>query len=201
MIKWLLTGTGRSATRFYSRYLTGLGYTCTHEYLFPLPSPRKDIKTNTILAEASWHAAPFLGMEELDSVKIIHLIRHPKLVIASVRFAGWMRLLPGISAFIQRYTPRVNSYPRALDKLACYYIEWHKLIEANVQCKPVVFYVDKQRSQEMLGIVEHSAPQCGAYDNDQDHSLGRVPGPELSEFTSDLRDELIDFSQRHGYEW
>ncbi|MHC4544183.1 MAG: glycosyltransferase family 2 protein [Planctomycetota bacterium] len=134
-LKLVLTGTGRCATGFYARFLTSAGIVCGHERFFSVGGLEAALETlgkhwTGTIAESSWLAAPFLDSEPLEDALVIHLVRHPKLVIES-----WLRVppetTPVYAEFAIAHLPELNHYS-GIDRLAYRYVAWNKLIECQV---------------------------------------------------------------------
>jgi hypothetical protein len=103
-LKYLVTGCGRSGTVYMAKLLTSLGVPCGHETIFdfdgieraleriagsiPLKLSETSLRAkedwvdvNTIVADASYMAAPYLDF--FPDATIIHVVRHPVKVINS----------------------------------------------------------------------------------------------------------------------
>jgi len=104
----LVTGIGRSGTKYMSSVLTESGLACGHEALFDwrtkkLPSWRG--KT----AESSWYATPWLSHYG-DTVLKIHLVRHPLDWLSSWVDTVWVKRSSGTFVALEHATG----------------IDWHK---------------------------------------------------------------------------
>lgn len=78
-LRFVVVGTGRSATQYASRLFKKLGIRCGHENVFTrhgLMDPRENI-----IGDSSWGAAPFL--DEFHGV-VLHQVRHPLSVFNSM---------------------------------------------------------------------------------------------------------------------
>ncbi|MCA9597369.1 MAG: hypothetical protein KC776_28845 [Myxococcales bacterium] len=77
---FVITGLGRSGTGFMAKALNAVGVQCNHEKHWSLGSSHP--ATALATGESSWLAGPWLG-ELLPGVPVVHLVRHPRDVIAS----------------------------------------------------------------------------------------------------------------------
>ena len=81
-IKCLIIGCGRSGTGFLSSVLTLSGKYCSHEKIFDETGIKVDAFLQGQEVESSWYAVPFLNVIP-KNIKILHVTRDPKKVIAS----------------------------------------------------------------------------------------------------------------------
>jgi len=104
MLKFIITGTGRSGTVYMARVLTDLGIPCGHESIFNHDQEKKIIQRfygfipptiskcsenfgwldlRSIVADSSYMAVPYLNYEDICDIPIIHVVRNPLSVISS----------------------------------------------------------------------------------------------------------------------
>ena len=140
---FLITGCGRSGTKYASRMLTSLGIRCTHEQYFTPTTRRAPVWSG---GDSSWMSVPFLG--ELPEIPIVHLVRHPRSVIRSFLSIGFfstaydkacaerlpMRLRPprplgeAYIRFLRRHSPRTFLEPNAQQRAQYHWVEWNSRV-------------------------------------------------------------------------
>lgn len=77
-LRFVVVGTGRSATEYISRVFNGLELRCGHESVF---TRHGLVKNRGYVGDSSWRASPHLG--EFHGV-VLHQIRHPLSVFNSM---------------------------------------------------------------------------------------------------------------------
>ena len=124
----VVTGCGRSGTRYASVLLSRLGLPCGHQK--SIRSQKPGIPSSMEKpAEASAFAAPFV-MDIPDTWLLIHQVRHPlKVVDSLIR----LRHLPSQHQFTghnfyKRYVPTSQGYSHLPDEALYIWMEWNRLI-------------------------------------------------------------------------
>lgn len=111
-LEYLVTGTGRCGTVFFSHLLTNMGIPCGHEHIFNFQSKRicfgrliyperrlnsnvsehdflnpnyenKYVDPKKTIAESSYFLVPYLNEHYLSGIPLLHLVRNPFKVIRS----------------------------------------------------------------------------------------------------------------------
>lgn len=228
-LDYVVTGTGRCGTVFFSRLLTSLEIPCSHEGIFTntglekalnrLKHPnaitnsfcshsKEYLKTKQVVAESSYMAAPYLDIEELSNTKIIHIVRHPIMVIYSfVNDFGYFSKKSTHSEanqylnFIYSWIPelRNNSYT-ALDRAALYYVRWNKLI-AGKGNKQYLFHKIEDDITPVLAFIEKEATEH-MYSDTKANSRRRKPlnHRSLDDLTDeDVKKEVLAICEEYGY--
>lgn len=137
MIDFVITGTGRSGTKWVARALQAGGIPCGHEQA--CSSWTDDYQDDQIwreshqVGESSWQAAPFVGEMQAAGVLAVHLVRHP-VEVASSMVSNRM-LVPGedgilpwhrfIVEHIGDWIFRLHPHDRALQ----FWTDWNKQIK------------------------------------------------------------------------
>ena len=138
-LKYIITGTGRSGTLFFSRFFNSIGIICGHESIFTndgLLNAFKRLKNNlpiinseiskiydnnwtidikNIMADSSYMSAPYIDNQLFLKTTIIHIIRNPINVILS--FINTFNYFSDISfmtscpyqKFILKYIPELQN--------------------------------------------------------------------------------------------
>lgn len=133
MRKLLVTGCARSGTGYFYKVLELVGLKTGHEAIFN-PMVQGPFDWKDFEAESSWMAARFLPMVDETTV-VVHLHRHPALVIKSHLDLGFFNDLPA-----QHHLPYLNIAKTVIpnyDKLTptqrgeAYWAYWNAMIESN----------------------------------------------------------------------
>lgn len=83
---FLITGLGRSGTRWASEIMTALGHPCGHETVFGLHGPGRFVQP-----DSSWLAVPHArAVHEVLGVPVIRMVRDPYEVAASAYERGFL---------------------------------------------------------------------------------------------------------------
>lgn len=213
---FLATGVGHSGTGWFSKFMTEVGYPCTHEKQYslkrsgPLESP-----------DSSWLAVPYLN-DLPQRTPVVHLVRDPVRVLNSMLRTNGMKSRPKDSggvfdSYSYKHLPQSGKPNLQLDRLMTHITHWdapineyqgpvlvvrigehNDLIADNWDpfylCQMVEFCTgDLINSNELL----HKAKKIGRVN---DHGRGRgnkhswdtIPG-------GGLRDMMRDRSFRYGF--
>lgn len=84
----LITGIGRSGTRYMAELLTAAGIPCGHEALYPT-HVRAPPDWGEAVAESAWPAAPWVGPDHDRDLVVVHLVRNPLDWLASWTQTVW----------------------------------------------------------------------------------------------------------------
>lgn len=142
-MRFVVTGTPRSATRYAAALLEKLDVPCTHEKVFRPQSTLVDISRWDARGEAgesSWMAWAFLGALQTPLV-CFHTIRNPWAVIDSLahrnqilqKHAQASEHQKRMRATIESYCPRVFQYDAPADRAAALVIDWNRAIAEAAQ--------------------------------------------------------------------
>lgn len=215
---WLfITGTGRCGTGYLSQVLTSIGVNCTHEGVFnpnwaddpghpPVEELRRRVRLNQDnawwgwQAEASWLAAPYLDIPELEGCTVVQLTRHPKPTIDSnVRMGAFGPRYQKYTDFQLQFLPDLLDYETIAERAAYYYVRWNQMIEPYADIR---WRVEDSTIEllDRLGLDWKDKPIYGnkryntrGWDKKSDVDLDGLPEP--------LRSELQEITERYGYEW
>ena len=176
-----------------------------------------DHKTNThtaidwhpniqsIIADSSYMAAPFLNEDILANTTVIHVVRNPVNVINS--FCNSIDYFCPVSAspetekyenFICTYIPLLREAMPQYDKAALYYILWNEMIEKS---NPDIFFRiedDPRLLLEKLGFPAEQPYFC-------DTSVNTFERIRLEQFDcskikiKSVRNRLCEFAEKYGY--
>lgn len=133
MVKFdfLITGCGRSGTRYMSHLLNTNKITCGHEKYFNVGKSQK------FPSESSWLATPHL--DEIDSKKIIRIIRDPQYVIKSfldIDLFNPKHINSSYIKYMQKHISGINLITNTdIENAIIYYNEWNKLFNRKIKNK------------------------------------------------------------------
>lgn len=137
-MRLLVTGCGRSGTKWLARCLTEAGLDCGHERAFTVA----DHGGSDWSAEVSWLAAPWTPIADAH---VVHLVRHPLDVIRS-RVATQVfehrdrgrneagdpkPTLGPWGAFAYRWCPAMVDAPGPVWRAAAHWVQWNRLVVAD----------------------------------------------------------------------
>ena len=214
-LKYLVVGTGRCGTVSISRLLTQAGVPCGHESIFDsqgLDKAIERLKTNAfaqsytcardgwelpdkIEADSSYMAVPFIDSSFLKNTKIIHIVRNPLEVISSfvygVKHFQDNSVVKEWDDFIEYNLPSIRDFNTPIEKAAHFYIEWNKMIKADILHK---IEDDPKELLEKLSlptdkIYEHKA-----------NSFHRNTTVTLDDMPDNIIEDLVDLSAQYGYD-
>lgn len=211
-LKLLFTGTGRSASGYYSKFCTrDLGIRCGHEKIFnPYTTDRnlaqRRKKWLHLDAESSWEAAPWINTEILKDAFIVHLVRNPELTIKS-----WIRFLtegaPKYWDYVVEHCPRVGAYEWPIDRYAARYIEWNRLIEREIGDRPHIrFNIENdpmELAKMLYGLKVIDQLPKSTFENIEYNKHGRweVDFHRGMIRAVDVAEDMDQIMSEYGYEW
>lgn len=158
MNRFIVTGVGRSGTKFCSNLFTALGYPCGHERLYtpqtqhPFPS---DLR-----GDSSWMAAPHLP--KFDGT-VIHLVRHPLLVArTTVRWLeraldrnNTQRRTDLFYPYLTGYMPSTGD--AHIDFLR-YWVGWNRMIEPYAHIRINIETIGPTVVQQACALIGDPPP-------------------------------------------
>lgn len=138
-MKYVITGTGRCGTGYVSKLLSSAGSNCTHEGVFTLHGCevarervelRREHPEWSWEGDSSWIAAPCLGQDWLEGVKVVHLVRHPVAVIRSqLRMGKWTGRYARYVKYAHRHLAGLANLSDTRKKGVRWWIGWNRMIE------------------------------------------------------------------------
>lgn len=130
MARVLVTGCGRSGTRFVATALKHAGVNAGHEHLFTTTMHEWPANYYSGV-EISWLAVPWL--HELPSdVSIVHLVRHPLDVVRSflgIRF--FEKQWSEYTRFVMNYCPGDVLDGKPIDQALGYWLGWNSMVSVS----------------------------------------------------------------------
>lgn len=168
MNRLLVTGIGRSGTKYMAELLTAAGIECGHETLFPTDTKAVPAWGNAV-AESAWPAAPWLGemraLErdgKVERFAVVHLVRHPLDWIASWSQTVWANPHRTRSTrYICKHTG-VDWFERieqdVLSASAQLWVHWNRLVEPYANARLQVEEIGPAELAMLCGLMGHEAP-------------------------------------------
>lgn len=233
-LNYIVTGTGRCGTTFYARLLTSLEIPCVHEGIFnykgldwaklvisgkgsiePSHCSTHDVLSNRRLepwlntkdvkAESSYMAAPFLGDDILEEVKIIHVIRNPLDVISShVVDANFFGVKPEDNPwlkFVFNHMPELKNIENKIERACYYYVHWNMMIEKIKEIRPYLLHkAEDMCDEKLIKFLNVKKPEIFFEDNkinswkkgDRRLRLEDIPNGKI-------KNDFIEITERYNY--
>lgn len=165
MRPFVVTGCGRSGTKYTAKLLSAAGIRCSHERLFT--GRRADnIDCSIPISDSSWMAAPFLEKLPPGAV-VLHQTRDPLAVVSShvargffdtpaIEHPWWKHILKRalgkapsgqyrLVALVREALPGVFRERTPIQRAARFWIEWNSLVETHselLRLERVVYRVE-----------------------------------------------------------
>lgn len=229
MLKYIVTGTGRSGTVYMARVLTDLGVTCGHESIFnhdaevvvmrrfhgfhpPTISICSDnsgwLNLNNIVADSSYMAMPYLNYEDINEIPVIHVVRNPLAVISSfVKDLNYFNNAKDNpfnkghwEEWIYKIVPEISFGRDPIERACIYYVLWNKRVE-QVQNRPYLRHKAEDSFKDEFFEFLGIARQPVAFINKRINSMkNRTEDFTLNDIPDgDIKNEFIDMIKRYGY--
>jgi len=209
----LVTGTGRCGTGFAAHWLSSAGLRCGHEALFMFRGLDAALKRMAMFtqfkADSSWMAAPYLDIEHLQGVPVVHLMRNPRKVVESWLRKSTSEHTPRYWDFVLQHAPEIGEQEREIDQFAARYVIWTRMIEDKLGGHPTYQWRIEEGEEGFLawlsdrGIIDPRRLDLGNLFPDK--SYNHKGGPEIEARLEDIsepwRSGLLEICERYGYEW
>jgi hypothetical protein len=211
----ILTGTGRCATKFWSKLLTELGFDCGHEAIFGLggllQAKSSLLEFPDLKADSSWLAAPFLDSDLAAKAFAVHLVRHPKLYIQSeLKIKTYSaQHLESYMDFTRRYLPGLDAIESLPTKSAYRYVHWNELIEEKLTGRDSVRFQIEREPMELLeelgkrGLIDLADVDAETLFSNRRYNTKSKRQVEvaLDDIEEPIRSEMLEMARRYGYTW
>lgn len=213
-----------------ARALSNLGYICGHESIFTpsgydnaieLLNDRNSITTSKVdadsedcifdnqlqVAESSYMSAPYLDRPILNNTKIIHVTRHPLLVLSSTFIdANFFDDLNPIQSiyrdFVYSHLGELEKINNLLERSAAYYVWWNNMVEFNCNHKNYlrvqVENIEKEEFFNFLNVPITSFEKIDKKINSWKIRDKNVMISDIPDGT--IKKEFVDIIERYGYE-
>ncbi|AKQ41002.1 hypothetical protein CP97_01465 [Aurantiacibacter atlanticus] len=210
--EFVIIGTGRSGTTYFSELLTASGLSCSHEGYYTVKGPTlyNTRRQPDAQCDASWLAVPFLPDDEVTAV---HVVRDPFAVIRSLFSCHFFDLehLEQATDAVTRVRAKFTRFAQKhfeftgdpLRDSMRWYSDWNTRCEAITDKRVVIERVDQQLSdlsewfdvdcEKAYRIVSQSANARPVRLLDPDEELQR----KLANYPE--YPELVKVAERYGY--
>lgn len=133
-LRFVVTGCARSGTKYTAQMLTLGGILTGHEDVFNRWTDdyglREDWPTDVVDGDSSFIAAPHAAPLAEAGLTVVHLVREPLDVIASVCAEGMLAdLTIPYAAYVAAHVPDVAEQPPGPRRAAAYWLGWNALVE------------------------------------------------------------------------
>ena len=207
----VVTGTGRSATGFASQWLTSVGVPSGHEVFFDHRGLEHALhmlaaRHYHLVGECSWEAAPYLDSQPLRDALVVHQVRHPRKVIESCLRVP-QEVAPHYARYMERHLPRIAQYRRTIDKAACRWVYWNRMVEDAIRERESYFWRVEDGTDALLdwlidkGLVQREkvVPVQMFGNTHYNHKHGPDVRARLEDIHPMLCSTLLDQMKRYGY--
>jgi len=156
----------------------------------------------SIQAESSYMAAPFLSVPFLRNTSVIHVVRHPIRVVHSFcNNLEYFTHAHGTNSYeqnIYRHFPELQQEMPRYDRAALYYVRWNKMIQDS---KPDLFMrLEDDRSSlfEFIGKDEVRSEDArpNAWNKPIKYRFSSVTQVESDE----IRQQFVEVGEEYGYQ-
>ena len=208
-LDFIITGTGRCGTGFAAKLLESAGVNCGHERFYSVngydEARARLERWPETRADSSWLAAPFLDMPPLDEAMVVHLVRHPRDVIASLLKIGFFNCDPRYYGhgswrnFALNNLPEVQYHEQEIDRAARWYIGWNCLIEDKLRGREYVLHRIEDDPRSLLKALRINYEGCDLFDDTSYNSKTDATPPVVD--LAMIDDGLAQHLNVYGYEW
>ena len=161
MKRFLVTGSGRSGTRYTATLFNALDVPCGHEDVFGRPQGigRRPIDWKSYQGDASWLAVPLLP---LDEVVVLHQVRHPLDVVRSLVGTGVLREDRNgrFPRFLRKCFPEVLAVESEIERAAWRWRILNERIEPHAAITYRLEDLDTDLMLRLCSLLEVDRPQC-----------------------------------------
>lgn len=193
MTRVLVTGAGRSGTHWVAQCLRETGIAATHEQAFT-PHRHGDAFWE---AEVSWPAAAYLPVAGND-VRVVHLVRNPLFVVASLVARGTFADTPTTwGKWAADTCPEIAMGSTTMERAALYWVAWNRMVHGHADLTLRIDRIDPNHITMMARTVDPSArpslvlpPRVDATDPPP-----QAPSWEEVEYVPGL----VGLAERYGY--
>lgn len=150
-MRFIVTGTPRSGTRYSAKLMAALGLACEHEKTLRPSATVLEVARwpEADSGESSWMAWSVLSLLPCE-VPVLHTIRDPWAVIDSLTNRNAIMnpigerdsQVQSVRRLIDAYLPGVMQMPERVDRAAAFVLGWNRLIDERVPTR-LWFPVDR----------------------------------------------------------
>ncbi len=207
-LDYIITGTGRCGTAYAAKFLTREGIPCGHEEIFgPWGKRASEImrqSNSELVADASWLAMPFLN--EVGEAKVVHLVRHPQRVIASMLAIGLFANKPPrdirpYTAFAYEHSD-IGKYETEIERATAFYLYWNGQISYRRPDAHIARIEDEPESiLNAVGIRIKGIPAEGKKweSGIEPVNVTGVDPISLNDIPESMRSDILAMMEDYGY--
>ena len=208
MKRFVVTGSPRSGTTWFSAALRSLRVSCGHEQIFTPKGPNwsADFK-----GDVSWMAQPHvpgLGKE----VVVIHQVRDPAYAIPSIMARKLLddegteskgRMWGIYQAYVHKHAPECFNWPQGIQRAAAFWCMWNEPLRKLAHGFKLED-VDEAFLRRFMGWIEYELP-ADLKEEDLTRAVLVRTAPasaalNLDDLTPDLRSRVQNLAFELGYE-
>jgi len=230
-LKYIVTGTGRCGTVYMARVLTSLGVPCGHESIFNQDKPEIIerrvsgeynptmsecagnhgwIHLKDLVADSSYMAVPYLNKFNLQDVPVIHVVRHPLLVISS--FVKDLQYFQNIKKnpfnkknweqWIWFHCKSLSSVINPIERACLYLLEWNERIESLSKNRPYYLHrAEDEFPDEFFKFLNIPVQRDVIFRNKKINTMRKREKDFLSDDIpeGDIKDRFLSMMDRYDY--
>lgn len=214
-----------------ARFLTSLGIPCGHESIFDWngleialrrlqgQEPKvlsvisqenchapEWVDPESIEAESSYMAAPYLDHDVLRKTVIIHLVRHPvKVVNSFCNYHGYFQdpkqYKEDWEGFIYSHLPDLTDPSLThYDRACLYYVLWNEMIEHKLAFRGFFFHRIENDPSQVADFLDMTMPPT-AFNDNSINTLKKACKPFDVRLISsqEIKKRFMDIGERYGY--
>jgi hypothetical protein len=171
--RFVVTGCPRSGTTYATALFNALGVRCGHEDVYGPDQALGDlpVEWNGYDADSSWHAVPFLP---LDDVVVLHQVRHPLEVvrsIAGIRFLARADLPNKATRSVRQDAPEIFDAETEAERAAIMWRIWNQTAEEHAAFTYRLEDIDAALVTQICGLLE-----LDVSDDQVERALRDTPG-------------------------
>lgn len=174
----IVLSTGHSATGYVSRLLTSAGVPCGHESIFLRDYVLEDSRYR---ADSSFCAVAHLDHKYAQGAKLLHLVRHPLMVVRSWLHGGTS---PANDTWAKKVLEQNDLLdfemdPKSVESLAWRWLRWNELIEKRAPAATVIRAEDRAK---IVGAAVDDWERGTVFFDDPKHNQkpGAIGAPDLT---------------------
>ena len=205
---FVITGNGRSGTRYAAELLTRSGLPCAHQKVYHEHSdrPGEKVSWGAFVGDATAFAAPFV--KEMTETLVIHQVRNPRWVIPSLiknSHVIGQSTNNGVE-FLGRHLPGVRDVEELVERASVQWTRWNLLVEELAGAENYVFWRVEDYCLERLQwlFVQMGFSLCASLDmtcalKRQPKNTGSKGGSNPIDLGQIKSAEFHEMVARYGY--
>lgn len=157
-MRFVVTGCARSGTKYTAHLLTRSGIATGHEDVFNRWGENgalsDDWRDDTFDGDSSYVAAPHADKLSAAGLTVVHLVRPPLAVIASIATMGWLGNLGSpYVAYVAGHLPEIAEQPPGPRRAAAYWLGWNALVEDHAHLLWRTGHITEADVHKLAGII------------------------------------------------